>query len=483
MVSGKQLVSAGWPQGQVVGLGLAVAEELERRGVPDVLTTLEAVRGDPDGALTRDPDLYGALAREWIRLSGPDERPPDELRDEPLPYSVWGSGGIDDATVRQMETALRLPVSVGGALMPDAHLGYGLPVGGVLATEDAVVPWAVGVDIACRLRLSVFPLSPRMLEQEKSRLENALIRDTVFGAGGKRARSDRAEHPVLDDPAWTATGFLQGLKDTACAQLGTSGSGNHFAEWGVFEATGSSPAMGGVEEGSRYLALLTHSGSRGVGFKIANRYSEIAKGKHPGLEKGAADLAWLELSSEEGAEYWLSMELAGRFAAANHAVIHDSMARGLRTEPIFSTEHHHNYAWKEEWRGEEVVVHRKGATPAGSGVLGIIPGTMADPGFVTLGLGNEESVNSASHGAGRRMSRSQAFKTLDESAWKEALANRGITLIGGALDEAPGAYKSIDKVMREQADLVEVLGRFQPVLVRMDESRPRRKKGRRGRRG
>ena len=134
------------------------------------------------------------------------------------------------------------------------------------------------------------------------------------------------------------------MKETAYSQLGSSGSGNHFVEWGVFEATGSTRAIEPLKEGDRFLALLSHSGSRGVGFKIASRYSKIAKEKHPKLEKAAADLAWLTLSSEEGEEYWLSMELAGRYAAANHAVIHDALARVLGVEPVFSTEHHHNYA-------------------------------------------------------------------------------------------------------------------------------------------
>jgi tRNA-splicing ligase RtcB len=361
--------------------------------------------------------------------------------------------------------------------MPDAHLGYGLPVGGVLATKDAVIPWAVGVDIACRLRLSVFELSPHVLGQRKNALKEILVRNTTFGAGKGRPSAEKpAEHEVLDDPAWGATRFLKGLKETAYSQLGSSGSGNHFVEWGVFEATGSTSAIEPLKEGDRFLALLSHSGSRGVGFKIANRYSKIAKEKHPKLEKAAADLAWLTLSSEEGEEYWLSMELAGRYAAANHTVIHDRLARALGVEPVFSTEHHHNYAWREEWRGEEVIVHRKGATPAGAGTLGIIPGTMADPGYLTLGLGNENSLNSASHGAGRAMSRSQAFKTLDEGAWRNALKERGITLIGGSLDEAPGAYKRIEEVMSWQTDLVDILGTFRPVMVRMDQSKPRRRK-------
>ncbi len=481
MINGKDLIELGWPPGKVIGLGLEAAGRLvSRRGLTEAeaLSALDAVREEPGRYLAAEPEAFGELAREWIKLSG--EEAAEELREEPLPYAAWGSWSIDAATILQLENALRLPVSVGGALMPDAHLGYGLPVGGVLATKNAVVPWAVGVDIGCRLKLSVFDLSPHVLGQRKNALKDTLLDNTVFGAGARQARGHGekpAEHEILDDPAWGATRFLKGLKDTARAQLGTSGSGNHFVEWGVFEA--SSEGAGAIEplgKGGSFLAVLSHSGSRGAGFKIANRYSKIAKDKHPGLERSVADLAWLDLSSEEGEEYWLSMELAGRYAAANHAVIHKRLAKAVGGGPIFSTEHHHNYAWREEWREDEVIVHRKGATPAGEGVLGIIPGTMADPGYLTRGLGNEASINSASHGAGRTMSRSQAFKTLDEQAWRNVLADRGITLIGGSLDEAPGAYKSIEEVMSMQADLVEVLGTFRPVMVRMDSAKPRRKR-------
>jgi tRNA-splicing ligase RtcB len=233
------------------------------------------------------------------------------------------------------------------------------------------------------------------------------------------------------------------------------------------------------EPGRKYLALLSHSGSRGVGFKIANRYSKIAKQKHPRLHRSVADLAWLELSSEEGEEYWLSMQLAGRFASANHAVIHDKVAKALGEDVLAKVENHHNFAWMEEVGGKEAVVHRKGATPAGPGVMGVIPGSMGDPGYVVRGRGNEDSINSASHGAGRVMSRSQAFKTIPEEQWREHLAERGVTLIGGALDEAPMAYKDIETVVGIQGDLVDLVGRFTPSIVRMDSGgKPRRKKKR-----
>ena len=477
MVTGRDLISNGWPEGPTIGLALAAAKKLQAAGMDgdSILRELEKTRAAPDAPT--DPALE-PLARELRNIRDAESRASEhELRDRPRPYGVWGADLIEPGTTAQMENAMRLPVSVGGALMPDAHLGYGLPVGGVLATEGAVIPWAVGVDIACRMRLSVYDVSPDLIEDRRDDLTGVLLRNTNFGAGSKFKEGRRPEHEVLEDPAWEATRFLRGLKDTGRAQLGTSGSGNHFVEWGVFEALGEVEGEEAFVPGRRYLALLSHSGSRGVGFKIANRYSKIAKDRHPELDKEVADLAWLDLTSEEGEEYWLSMQLAGRFASANHAVIHDKVSRALGEEVLTKVENHHNFAWSEEVGGREAIVHRKGATPAGRGVMGVIPGSMGDPGYVVRGRGDERSINSAAHGAGRRMSRTQAFKTLSEERWREQLSERGVTLIGGSLDEAPAAYKDVEAVVSLQGDLVDLVGRFTPKIVRMDAGGgPRRKK-------
>ena len=463
MINGKSLIDRGWPEGRSIGFALTAAKELRERGVgeEEILAALEQARDEPD-AITEA--ILAPVGREWATIHEARNAPEDELRAEAVPYGVWGPDLIEENTTEQMESAMRLPVSVGGALMPDAHLGYGLPVGGVLATEGAVIPWAVGVDIACRMRLSVFAVAPEVLDERREDLTEILLRSTNFGAGSKFKEGRRPEHEVLDDPAWDATPFFKGLKDTGRAQLGTSGSGNHFVEWGVFESLGEDDTFAP----GRYLALLSHSGSRGVGFKIANRYSKIAKQKHPKLEGSAAELAWLDLTAEEGEEYWIGMQLAGRFASANHAVIHDKVAKALGEEVAMKVENHHNYAWKEEVEGREAIVHRKGATPAGAGVMGVIPGSMGDPGYVVRGRGNEASLNSASHGAGRLMSRTAAVKSIPEERWKSYLAERGVTLIGGSVDEAPMAYKNIETVVGLQGHLVDLVGRFTPKIVRMD---------------
>ena len=490
MITGKDLIERGWPQGRTIGLALAAATDLRATGMDDetILRKLERVRENPgaDTHASLEP-----LAREWLSIRDEETAElEDGLRGEALAYGVWGPDLIEAGTTAQMESAMRLPVSVGGALMPDAHLGYGLPVGGVLATEGAVIPWAVGVDIACRMRISVFDVSSELLDERRDELADVLLRNTNFGPGSKFKEGRRPEHEVLEDPAWEATSFLKGLKDTGRAQLGTSGSGNHFVEWGVFEALGEAGETraeeGGegmervFESGRRYLALLSHSGSRGVGFKIANRYSKIAREKHPRLERSVADLAWLDLYSEEGEEYWLSMQLAGRFASANHAVIHAKISRAIGENVMTKVENHHNYLWKEEWNGREVLVHRKGATPAGRGVMSVIPGSMGDPGYVVRGKGDERSINSASHGAGRLMSRSAAFKSIPEERLRSYLAERGITLIGGSVDEAPMAYKNLNRVIEFQSDLIEIIGSFTPKIVRMDAGgKPLGKKKRR----
>ena len=189
---------------------------------------------------------------------------------------------------------------------------------------------------------------------------------------------------------------------------------------------------------------------------------------HPELPKALRHLAWLDLETAEGQEYWAAMQLMGRYAAANHELIHFHIAKNLGVEVLLDVENHHNFAWKEVHGGEEVVVHRKGATPAGSGVLGIIPGSMGAPGYLVRGKGEASSLCSASHGAGRRMSRTAAKKQFTWKEVKPFLQERGVTLMSAGLDEVPMAYKDIELVMAAQEDLVARIARFDPRLVKMD---------------
>jgi len=219
-----------------------------------------------------------------------------EKRTTSAPYRIWGSG-FEEGAIEQMENACKLPVSVAGALMPDAHQGYGLPIGGVLATRGAVIPYAVGMDIACRMRLSVLNLPTSTLEDDLDRLKSAIARETSFGVGASFKR--RREHPVMDED-WSVSPVTKGGKDKAWDQLGTSGSGNHFVEFGVLTFEKEDLGM----KAGAYLALLSHSGSRGVGGDVAQHYSKVAKNLHPELPRDLAYLAWLDLDGPEGQAYY-----------------------------------------------------------------------------------------------------------------------------------------------------------------------------------
>jgi tRNA-splicing ligase RtcB len=326
--------------------------------------------------------------RDLVRMGIPASRM-FTPRDADAPYRIWGSNLEPDA-VQQLKNACKLPVAVSGALMPDAHVGYGLPIGGVLATRDAVIPYAVGVDIACRMKMSVLDLPLDALDDQKPRLVQALEHETRFGIGATfRARRD---HDVMDRD-WRVTPITSKLKDRAWSQLGTSGSGNHFVEFGELTVLDDSV---GLARG-KYLALLSHSGSRGTGAQLAQHYSTLARDLHPELPKDLSHLAWLDLASEAGQEYWAAMELMGKYAAANHHLIHVAISKALGVGVMLDLENHHNFAWRErhvlpDGSEQELIVHRKGATPAGAGVLGIIPGSMGTPGYVVRGKGVAESV-------------------------------------------------------------------------------------------
>lgn len=386
------------------------------------------------------------------------------LRPRPVPRRVWGEHLIDAKTLEQFDAACRLPIAVRAAQMPDGHIGYGLPIGGVLATREAVIPYGVGVDIACRMRLTICAEPTGLIESERSRLVSALQRETKFGVGVGFRAGERRRHEVMDEPAWHELRLLTSLKDTAAEQLGTSGSGNHFVEFGILSSEAGVPELELAP--GRYLALLSHSGSRGLGARIAEHFTRVAKASCH-LPGEARNLAWLDLSGESGQEYWLAMTLAGRYAAANHELIHHHVVRTAGLTRLAHVENHHNFAWREEHGGESLIVHRKGATPAGHGVLGVIPGSMGDPGYVVRGLGQPDSLASAAHGAGRVMSRKAAKKSLTPAQREAYLKERGVELLAGGLDESPQVYKPIGEVMAAQRDLVEVAAEFHPRLVLM----------------
>lgn len=430
---------------------------LGQRG-KDVRAQIQAILAEPDAYLA--DELWKSFASELVDSKAVGQSLPLSK----IAYPCWGED-IDRAAHAQMELACQLPMAVGAALMPDAHVGYGLPIGGVLATENAVIPYAVGVDIACRMKLSVIDLAPQEMEHQRHRFENALQRGTRFGVGA--AFETPNDHPVMDQD-WSVARCTREKKDVARKQLGTSGSGNHFVEWGTLTLAEDSPDLG-LAAGN-YTALLSHSGSRGTGASVCSTYSAIARARLPRKYHDLFPyLAWLEMESEAGQEYWAAMNLMGDYAAANHDVIHRNVTKLLGARIVAGVENHHNFAWKERHGDREVIVHRKGATPAGKGVLGVIPGSMATPGYVVRGRGETSSLESASHGAGRCMSRTAARNQYRWNAVRKDLENRGVHVLSAGADEAPGVYKDIHQVMAAQRDLVDVLARFDPKIVKMCE--------------
>lgn len=391
---------------------------------------------------------------------------------------------FDSATFDQMKLASRLPVFVGGALMPDAHKGYALPIGGVAVLENAVSPSFVGYDIACRMTLSELGISP----QDEVGAIRAIKRVARFGYQENDGENEQW-HKVLENPLWDSLPVLRSLKNQARLQLGTSGSGNHFIDLMKWD--------GGY-------ALLTHSGSRGVGHKAAAHYMNLAKKVCPA--KVPDGYEYMPFSSEEGQEYWAVMQLMGEYAQACHHIIHARVHFALWMEGISSAfsngllreaetlfekvavqvdgaksvqkltllENHHNFTWQEG----NLFIHRKGATPAAIGQWGIIPGSSGSNSYVVRGVAGglqaekgkahlSETWNSASHGAGRPYSRTQAKALHDAGKVSAHYEGAGIQTFGVAPDETMFAYKDIEDVMAAQALQVEKRRTLQPVFVAM----------------
>lgn len=451
--------------------------QLRKLGIPDECLNaaiagiqLSAKRGELRGNEVKEliakvltsPSEYTAHS-EFGRLALDLIEAANFTRPAPISYQVWGHE-IDDACRSQMKQACGLPMAVGAALMPDAHVGYGLPIGGVLALDNAVVPYAVGVDIACRMKLSVLDIPTSQLSENFHRFKSALDKGTRFGVGSVHERPQ--QHDVMDEN-WSITRITREHRDKAWKQLGTSGSGNHFVEFGVLTMPERDEQMG--LDAGEYVALLSHSGSRGTGAAICDTYSSIARSRLPKRYEDIGRLAWLDMKDEAGEEYWSAMNLMGDYAAANHDVIHRLVSQIAGAKIISGVENHHNFAWKETHDGKELIVHRKGATPAGAGVLGVIPGSMADPAFVVRGKGLASSFNSAAHGAGRRMSRTAAREKYTWRAVQKDLEVKGIRVLSAGADEVPYVYKNILEVMQAQHDLVETVARFDPRIVKMSD--------------
>jgi len=377
------------------------------------------------------------------------------ITSERIPVKLW-LDDIEDGALAQAVDLARLPFAFHHiAVMPDAHQGYGMPIGGVMATIDAVVPNAVGVDIGC----GMCAVRTSLTQYDKESLKKAmgLIRERVpLGFNHHKEKQpwsgfDKAPNVEV----------IQRQLQAAQYQLGTLGGGNHFIEVQL------------ADDG--HVWLMLHSGSRNFGLKIANEYHEKAKVMcerwHSDVPN--TDLSFLPLGESVADEYLAAMNFALSFAMESRLRMMAEISRsmvdvfpGIEFEPVINV--HHNYARMENHFGRNVMVHRKGATSAREGEVGIIPGSQGTRSYIVRGLGNPESFQSCSHGAGRRMGRKQACRELSLIAEIKRLDDAGV--IHGIrsekdLDEAAGAYKDIDVVMANQSDLVEIVTKLRPLAV------------------
>ncbi|MHA4807301.1 RtcB family protein [Flavitalea flava] len=459
----KDLSKIGYTNDQARSLVInIVSKYFKHHSKEELIALLTAIKANPSSYI--NDEITGKIAATFMDIEEECGFKVFSLLTKPGPLKIVGGKEIEGSAKKQMEGAMSLPIAIRGALMPDAHTGYGLPIGGVLAADNAVIPFGVGVDIGCRMALSILDENDRFLRRYAHQVKEALKTYTHFGMEG--GLDFHQEHEVLDSPVFQTTELLRKIQGKASRQLGSSGSGNHFVEFGEIElfednALGLPP--------KKYLALLSHSGSRGLGANIAQYYTRIAMDTCK-LPSEVQQLAWLDLDSEAGQEYWLSMNLAGDYAKACHDRIHFNLLKGLGLQALATVENHHNFAWKDRLAdGKEVIIHRKGATPSHEGELGIIPGSMTTAAYLVKGKGGEQTLYSASHGAGRAMSRKRAKENMTVSGLKKMLSEAGVTLIGGTVEENPLAYKDIERVMEAQRELVDIQGRFLPKIVRMNK--------------
>lgn len=368
-----------------------------------------------------------------------------------LPIKVW-SDEIDSGTLDQAKNLASLAPATGWvALMPDCHVGYGMPIGGVLALKNAILPNAVGVDIGCGMRAVQTDCNELSREQIVEILRILKQRIPVGFNHHKKNQKWDGFDAAPDIPV-----VIHEL-DSAKKQLGTLGGGNHFLE------------IQSDQNGKIWLML--HSGSRNFGYKIASAFHQVAKNfcRKSSVEIPVRDLAYLPFDSEEGQEYFTAMRFALSFAEASRAsmldVFKETFLEVVGANFVQEIDIHHNFAEREHHAGQDVIVHRKGATRAFDGLLGIIPGSQGTSSYIVKGKGNPESFMSCSHGAGRRMSRSEANKTLKKSDCDASMEGIVHGEWKGHFDEAPAAYKNIDLVLKQQEDLVTTLYKLKPLGV------------------
>ncbi len=375
---------------------------------------------------------------------------------------VWGVP--DPEVIKQMKAIknyAKAPDYV--SIMADSHLGYSVPVGGVVAYQNAINVNGVGFDIACGNKAVLLDCEPSGIKKDIYRIMNEVQKHISFGMG--RKNNEKVDHQIFDDPVWQESDLLKNLKDKARNQLGTVGGGNHYVD--IF-----------TDELDR-IWVGVHFGSRGLGHTIATHFVKVGGGKD-GVH---AEPVIFDEDSDLGQQYLKCMELAGRYAYAGRDWVCERVGRILRANIIEWVHNHHNFAWKERHFGKDLWVIRKGATPAFPGQKGFVGGSMGDISVILEGVQepeSEASLFSTIHGAGRLLGRNQAKGKRDWKTGKqlteglvrkeqhEAWIKRvGVELRGGDLDESPYAYKRIEEVLDAHKQTIKILHTLVPIGVAM----------------
>jgi len=371
----------------------------------------------------------------------------------------WVSHGLTLDEENMLRNVSRLPcIYKHVALMPDAHLGKGSMVGSVIATKNAVIPATVGVDIGCGMMAVKTPFTSGILDRKMAEFRHEIERAIPVGFNAYKESVDEASrwngwesfddlHPKIQD-----------RKRKSMVQLGTLGGGNHFIEVCL--------------DTEDNVWLMLHSGSRNIGKELAERHIATAKTLHKLNELPSPDLAYFIQGTDEFKAYWHDLDWAQQYAMKNREIMMKRLLKSFNRmfnqqkdfRPEITVNCHHNYVSVEEHFGDKVYVTRKGAINAEDGRYGIIPGSMGAKSFIIKGLGNPQSFNSCSHGAGRKMSRTKAKSKYTIDDLKKQTAGVECRKDKGVVDEIPGAYKDIEEVMRAQNDLVEIVAELKQVI-------------------
>ncbi|WP_405790133.1 RtcB family protein [Streptomyces sp. NBC_00029] len=383
-----------------------------------------------------------------------------------VPIRMWTDpASVEDSAMQQLHNVATLPWIKGLAVMPDVHYGKGATVGSVIAMKDAVCPAAVGVDIGCGMSAVKTSLTANDLPGDLSGLRSKIERAIPVGAGMHREAVDPSRLYGFSEAGfgdlWErfdyVTDAVKFRRDRAMRQMGTLGQGNHFCEVCI-DSSGS-------------VWLMLHSGSRNIGNELAAFHIGVARGLSHNEGLVDRDLAVFLAATPEMDAYRNDLFWAQEYAKYNRAVMMSLFKEVFRKEfrkakVSFDREIscHHNYVAEERYDGMDLLVTRKGAIRAGSGDYGIIPGSMGTGSYIVKGLGNEKSFNSASHGAGRKMSRTAAKKRFSARDLAEQTKGVECRKDSGVVDEIPGAYKSIEQVIDQQTDLVQVVAKLKQVI-------------------